>query len=234
MAEPVHFEQTQDGFALLRGSKPLATPAERALVVPSKVVAERIAAEYAYLDTLRAVVLPDPAKLPFLQLAATSIDKTSRARKDVIQKIIAYAETEMLCYRALEPEALVMKQNELWQPYLDWAEADFGLSFTLAAGVMPLTQPSTNAEKLKAILQSYDNFTLTGLAEAVSVSGSMVLGLALVTGYTSVDAIFAAAECDSLFQMSLYGEDPVTLAKHEDIRRDLKYIREWAQYLRSL
>ena len=54
--------------------------------------------------------------------------------------IVAYAGSDLLCYRAAAPEPLARRQRAAWDPVLAWAEAELGARFALGEGVMPVAQ----------------------------------------------------------------------------------------------
>src|SRR5690348_6951942 len=105
------------GFRVLLDGKPMRTPSKAVLAVPTKALAEAIAAEW------RAVpedAEPRPAHLPLTRLAATGIDRVTKQRAQVIEDAAKYGGSDLLCYRATTPESLVKRQHEAWQPLLDW------------------------------------------------------------------------------------------------------------------
>jgi chaperone required for assembly of F1-ATPase len=61
--------------------------------------------------------------------------------QEVRNDILSYAGSDLLYYRAGEPEGLVARQRELWDPILGWAEKHFGVRFLAGRGVMHIAQP---------------------------------------------------------------------------------------------
>lgn len=203
---------------------PLQTQGGHPLIVPSAALAKEIAKEWQ--------AQPNRDKLnwnhmPLMQLAATAIDITSRNRNRVINQLLRYAETESLCHRADEPPELVKRQNDVWDPVLDWCAEHFKARLHTVVGIMPVIQSAETLRVLRFALEAYDDFNLTGLRQAVDVGGSLVLGLALAKKHLTADQVFSAAELDVHFQIEKWGADPAIAKRHADIRRDLHLCEMW-------
>ena len=103
------------GSAILLDGRPVRTPARALLAVPTKALAEAIAGEW---DAQREHI--DPASMPLTRLANSAVDGVRGREAAVRADIVTYAGSDLLCYRATEPEALVRRQAELWDPVLAW------------------------------------------------------------------------------------------------------------------
>ena len=111
----------EGGFAVLLDGKPVRTPARRPLSAPTRVLAQHIADEWnAQTDVI------DPARMPLTRLANSIIDGVVAAPRLVADEIEKYLGTDMLFYRASDPEGLVALQRQHWDPVLDWARETFG------------------------------------------------------------------------------------------------------------
>src|SRR5262245_14943388 len=106
------------GHRVLLDGRPMRTPAKAVLVVPTRALAEAIAAEWGEVPNKGEI---NASHLPLTRLAATGHDRVTTQRTRVIEDTAKYAGSDMLCYRASEPETLVKRQQETWQPLLDWA-----------------------------------------------------------------------------------------------------------------
>jgi chaperone required for assembly of F1-ATPase len=216
------------GVALRRGQdEEVKTPAGAPFVVPTQLLAEAIAAEF---NQQGAKV--NPATMPFAQLAMTAIDVAGKERITIIDAIILYASTELLCHHAEHPPELAARQTKVWQPLLDWCAERFHAPFVIAEGLMPMKQPKTSIAALQSVIEAYDAFYLAGLRQAVDVSGSLVLGLALAEGHIDADKAFEAAELDTSFQMEKWGEDPAHTARRSAILHELKVCERWFSLLK--
>ena len=115
------------GFVVALDGKPVRTPSRQELGVADAGLAEALAAEWeAQKDKI------DPATMPLTRLVNTAIDGVAAAQEEVFEEILRYAGSDLLCYRADAPEALVARETELWDPYLDWA-ASMGARLILSA-----------------------------------------------------------------------------------------------------
>ena len=79
--------------------------------------------------------------MPLTRLANTAFDGVSVAADAVLEDVLKYSTSDLLCYRADAPERLVERQSEAWDPVLDWARSEIGGRFVLAEGVMHVDQP---------------------------------------------------------------------------------------------
>src|SRR5712671_4228987 len=104
------------GYGVTLDGKPLRTPAKAPLTVPSRALAEAIAAEWrAQGEEIEL------AALPLTRLASTGIDLVTPRRAEVAAEVARYAGTDLVCYRAGHPPQLARRQHAAWQPLIDWA-----------------------------------------------------------------------------------------------------------------
>jgi chaperone required for assembly of F1-ATPase len=191
------------GFRLTLDGRPANTPARNALVLPTPGLAEAVAAEWG-----AQVAVIDPATMPLTRLANTAIDGVAPRRDAVVDDLSAYAGTDLLAYRAGEPDRLVRAQAEAWDPVLDWAHAALGARFILGEGVMHVTQPDTTVAALRrAIVETEGPFRLAALHTLTTLTGSLVLALAVLRAHLSPAAAWAAAHVDETYQASVWGGD---------------------------
>lgn len=203
------------GYAVLRDGGAATTPAGNPLVIPSRTLAEALAAEAL-----------NPAA-PLMQLAATAIDITAKDRGKAISEIIAYVDSEHLCHRADYPAALAEEQRKLWQPVLYWVSKHYNAPLNTGTGIMPVAQPPASLAALRKAVEAYDAFRLTGLKQAVNSTGSFILGLALAEGNLGPQQAFEAAELDTSWQTQQWGEDPVIAGRRATVRQELELCARW-------
>lgn len=211
-----------DGFQIRRDALPLKTPAGFVFAVPTAALADNILAEWrAQGEKIK------PETMPLTQLAMTALDIISVKKDVVVASLAAYAGSDLLCHREVESSELADKQAALWQPWLDWVERNYGARLQAGQGIMPLAQPPEALTKLRQAVAAYDAFHLAGLQQAVSLSGSLILGLALAERAAAPEQIFECAELETLFQIEKWGIDPVTEGWHNALRRDLDIGAKW-------
>ena len=101
-------EAGDGGFRVLLDGKPMRTPAKAVLVVPTRALAEAIAAEWREVPEKAEI---NVSHLPLTRLAATGLDRVTSQRERVIEDTAKYAGSDLLCYRAPAPSSLVERQH---------------------------------------------------------------------------------------------------------------------------
>lgn len=218
----------ESDFAVELDGKPLRTPEKRALTVPTGKLAKAIAGEWQGQG-----VTVKPLELPLTRLVSTGIDRVMPRRADVIAEIAKYATTDLLCYRADEPRELVERQQQIWQPLLDWAEARLDASFTVTQGVTPVVQMPATLASIERAIAAHDTMRLVALHLATTACGSVVLGLALLAERISAEEAFAAAQLDETFQIEHWGEDAEQTKTRAALKEDIALAARFAALLRA-
>lgn len=195
-------EACEGGFTVRLDGRPVKTPAKVALVVPTLAMAEAIAAEW---DAQTGEVKPDT--MPVTRAANSAIDKIVPQRAAVVEIVAAYGGSDLLCYRAVGPEALVARQAAGWDPVLDWAAADLGVRLAVTAGVMHVAQEAGALARLTARVEGFDPFRLAAFHDLVAISGSLVLALAVTEGRLTPGEAWALSRIDETWQVEQWGED---------------------------
>ena len=191
----------EDLVVLLDG-RPVRTPGRAPLAPPSASLAAAIADEWNEQgDTI------DPRAMPLSGLANAAIDRIAPARDAFAGGLATYGESDLLCYRAEGPAPLVARESELWDPLLDWAARRYDIAFEVTAGIVHRPQPPDTVARLAAALDARMPFELAGLSPLVTISGSLVIALALAEGAIGLDQAWAAASVDEQWQAEQWGED---------------------------
>jgi len=208
--------EADGGWALTLDGRTARTPAKNRLIAPTRAIAERIAAEWAEQGETLSI-----AAMPTTRLANSALDGVANAREATLDEIANYAGADLLCYRALEPEALVAMQAAAFDPPLRWAEETLGVRFALAAGIMHVPQSAEALAAARAALGAHASpFGLAALHGATSLTGSALLALALARRALEADAIWRAAHVDEDFQISKWGQDWEAAERREARRRE--------------
>ncbi|MCR9149441.1 MAG: ATPase [Rhodobacteraceae bacterium] len=190
------------GHGVALDGRPVRTPAKAPLVVPTRSLAEAIAGEWQAQG--EAI---DPRGMPLTRAANAAIDKVTPQFDEVAGLIAAYGGSDLLCYRAETPEALIRRQAEAWDPGLDWAEAELGARLGVAAGIVAVAQPADGLARLAAAVRGLTAFELTALYDLVALSGSLVLGLAVARGALDPGRAWDISRIDETWQIEQWGED---------------------------
>lgn len=209
-------EPCEGGFTIRLDGRAVKTPAKAALVVPSRALAERIAAEW---DAQDGVVRPET--MPATRTANSAIDKVRPQFTEVAEMLAEYGGSDLLCYRAEGPEALVARQEAGWDPLLAWAHGRYGAPLVATAGVMHIPQPPGSLAALRAAVFARDEFRLAALHDLVAITGSLVLGLAVAEGRIGAGEAFDLSRIDEHWQIEQWGEDAEAAAAEAVKRRAL-------------
>ena len=190
------------GYTVVLDGKFVKTPKRAALSLPNLSLAEAIAEEWRTQgDNI------DPQTMPLTRLAFAAIDVVTPERERVVKQVLKYAETDLLCYRAGDPPELVARQAHTWDPLLDWAAETYGARQKVSSGIRHVHQPPEAIAELQQAISRYDEFELAALHTATSITGSLILALALAEEEVSADEAFAAATLDETFQAEKWGRD---------------------------
>ena len=212
-AEPA---QGDAGYQIHLDGRPVNTPAKARLTVPAAALAAAVAEEWnAQTETV------DPDTMPLTQLANTTIDRVAPQRDEVAATVLAYAETDLLCYRADHPAALAERQNAVWQPLLDWAALEFDAPLTVVRGILPARQPQASLDAFARRVGTLDDFHLAAIGHAAGLQGSIVLALALAAKRITAEQAYEAAFLDDLYQLEVWGEDDEATTRLDRLRAEL-------------
>lgn len=188
--------------ALVLDGRPVRTPGRAELIVPSRPLAEAIAAEWnAQGETI------DPRRMRLTGLANAAIDRIAPDPVRFADGLAVYGESDLLCYRAESPPSLVRRQAEAWDPILAWARRRYDVDFVVTSGIVHKAQPPLTVERLAAAARARSALELAGLSPLVTIGGSLVAALALAEGALELDAAWAAVVLDETWQSETWGED---------------------------
>ncbi len=194
--------ETAGGFGVLLDTRAVKTPGKAELIVPTRVMAQAIALEW---DAQTTTI--DPRGMPVTRAANSAIDKVTPQKMEVAELLAAYGDSDLLCYRATAPASLVAVQAAGWDPMLDWATATLNAPLTTVAGVIHQPQPAASLAMLTQHVAALDAFALTALHDLVALSGSLVLGLAAISGQHPSGELWALSRIDEDWQVQQWGID---------------------------
>jgi chaperone required for assembly of F1-ATPase len=216
----------EHGHQILLDGRPMRTPAKQPFAAPTAALAEAIADEWREQpDAIR------PHLMPLTRLASTAIDRMPAQRQAAIEEVAAYADTDLLCYRAAEPFELVQRQHHAWQPMLEWVSETYGVKLAVTTSIRPVAQPAAARARLRSAVEELSDWALVGMHMATTALGSLVLGLGLLHGRLDVEAALAASLLDELYEIERWGSDVEAERRHAALRRDVSGA---ARFLREL
>ncbi|MCF6444266.1 ATP12 family chaperone protein [Nereida sp. MMG025] len=190
------------GYSVALDGRAIKTPWKSALVMPSKDLATAVAQEW---DAQDGVI--DPLTMPATRYANSAIDKVASQHKDVADMLCAYGETDLLCYRAEQPTGLIARQKDAWDPLLDWAHSTFGARLATGQGVMYVAQEAEALTRLAHPVHKMTAFELAAFHDLVTLSGSLVIGLAASHQHRPIEDLWHISRIDEDWQIEQWGAD---------------------------
>jgi chaperone required for assembly of F1-ATPase len=203
------------GHEIRLDGRPVKTPARNPQMLPSLALAEAIAAEWnAQPDKV------DPRSMPLTGLANAAIDRVAPDPAAFAAGLAQYGESDLLCYRAGGPQPLVERQSQVWDPILVWARRRFDVEIETVCGIIHHPQPERTVAQLGRAVATRKPFALAALSPLVTISGSLLIALALHEGAVDFETAWAAAALDEIWQAEQWGEDAEASAALEARRRE--------------
>jgi|JI10StandDraft_1071094.scaffolds.fasta_scaffold29960_2 chaperone required for assembly of F1-ATPase len=211
----------QDGWVVELDGKPVKTPSGTVLHAPTAALADLAAAEWAAQTDQ---IFPD--SMPVTQILVTGLDRIAKDRAAMEAPVLAYLDTDLLCYRASEPPELVDREQAARDPGLAWFEKRFGVALPVTNGLAALRQPQDAHVKVRDAVTSMPLWPFNILQLVTGLTGSLVLGLAFVEGACTADDCLKALYVEEdhkadIYDEEFYGRAPQTNASIASAKRDL-------------
>lgn len=214
------------GFEIRLDGKPLRTKQSQILLAPNEPLARAIKTEWdnqgEHIDT---------ASTPLTNLLTEAID--ADAETQWRQDILSYFQTDLICYRAETPNALVERQATAWDPFVAWLRDEVGATLVVTAGVIATAQPDISINRIRTILADVPPASLAAMRKATAITGSAVMALALWEKAFPASDIFNASIIDDLFQAETWGDDDEASARRETLRNEFADIARFLALMRQ-
>ncbi|HCX13759.1 MAG TPA: ATPase [Rhodospirillaceae bacterium] len=219
----------EDGaLRVVLDGKPIRTPRQNILETRKQAIAEAIAKEW---DSQEPFI--DRETMVLTRMVTAVIDCIGSEREAIISGLMSYIDSDLLCYRAVYPTALKVKQDEAWQPVLDWLKESFGACFTVIYGIMPERQSADTVVAMKQAIDSLTDENLAAFQACASVTKSLSLSMALVHGYLDAEEVSLLAQLDERFQAEQWGEDQEEQIRRQKIDFEINRISNYINILRN-
>jgi chaperone required for assembly of F1-ATPase len=210
------------GFCVRLDGHDLRGPKGTTLILPTQALAELVAEEWAAQgETL------EMAKMHATRLANTAAEAVHGAREATARSVAHFAGTDLVCYFAAEPAGLAERQTRLWGPLLDRAQAESGLTFVRAVGIVHQAQPAATLARVEALALALDDYALTGLAFGAALFGSAVLAIAVLHGWLTGEEAFDLSRLDEAWQEEQWGIDAEAAERTERMRGEAALLGRW-------
>ena len=210
-AQPV-----EGGWQVMLDGRPVKTQGGAPQIVSAKTLAYALADEWANQGEEI-----DPSAFMFRDHSDYAIDIVGPARDDAIAKLLAFAETDTLCYRADPGDPLYARQQETWEPLLEHLETAHGVRFERVSGITHVPQPGETLVRLRRHLDTLDDFTLAGLTAMASLAAS--LSVALLANDEAINdpmLLWRDANLEEEWQAEKWGRDEEAEARREQRAND--------------
>jgi len=204
--------EERDGlFLLTLDGRTARTPGRQPLAVPNRALGEAMADEWQ-----RQGDQIDPRSMPVTRIVNSAIDGVGSRRAEVVEDLVRYAGSDLICYRAGEPARLVVAQEAAWNPVLDWVRETYDARFSLAEGVMHVVQPEPAIASIRGQVEGITSpFALAALHVMTTLTGSILIALAHGAGRLDAEEAWNAAHVDEHYQESIWGEDHEAAARRQ-------------------
>jgi chaperone required for assembly of F1-ATPase len=155
------------GWRVALDGKPIRTQGGAPQVVPVEALARALASEWeAQGETV------DPKAFVLRDLADFAIDQVVPDAAAAVARLLPYAETDTLCYRADPDEPLYRRQLAEWEPIVAACEARHGLRLERVSGIVARPLPGDTRARLAEVLAALDPFQLAALETMTSIACS--------------------------------------------------------------
>ena len=207
----VEVREADGRHALLLDGRGARTPGRNPLAARSRALMLKVAEEW---ERQRETI--DPANMPLTRLLNSAIDGVAHTMAETRADILGYAGSDLLCYRAEEPENLVVRQAHAFDPVLRWAAETLRARLKVTTGVIHVAQPPEALAAIAAALDACEGpVALAALSVMTTLTGSALLALAVGRGFLSPEAAWQAAHVDEDFQAERWGADGEATARRQ-------------------
>ena len=224
----VSTEPVEGSHGIFLDGKGIRTPQGAVLFVPTEALAHAMAKEW---DIQSKIIKPHT--MPLTGLANTAIDRICNSRAAVIDEMVSYADSDLLCYRAEEPADLVEMQVTSWQPLLDWASDTYGAQMLITKGIMPIRQSEEVLTILRRIAEKEADFQLTSISSLTAACGSLIIALAIRNGQLDAEQAFDVSQLDETHQIEHWGEDYEARDRRDNLRNSISSMTQFLTLLES-
>ncbi|PHS39043.1 MAG: ATPase [Robiginitomaculum sp.] len=219
--EKVSVQDKDGGFCVMLDGRMLRTPGKVALQFDHEPHAQLVAAEWR--DQGDEIL---PNTMPCTRLMNVACEQTPSRRSELVKEFCAYAGTDLLCYRTKSPQELLARQQQNWQPVLDWAAQKHGVSLASTTGIKAVAQPKTSLQKAQKYAEGRDDTNLTLLLHFTACYGSALLALALLDNHLNAKAAFALSRLDEVYQNERWGADDEVEKNNASLLQELTVLAQ--------
>ena len=149
----------------------------------------------------------------FLRILFFSFDLDKDSRQDIVDKILSFLSTDLLCYRAEKNSELETIQKNLWDPLINFVENKYKLIFKTTNGIIPIQQESGNKKKLLKILKKLNRHDLTSFYYITNFSNSNIIALNFLSNNINFKKAWILLSLEEAYSLKKWGQDKEAIEK---------------------
>lgn len=193
-------------------------------IVPTQAIANALAAEW---DAQGEKI--DPTTMPLRDMADYAIDMVSPDPGALIDKTVAYGDTDTLLYRADPDEALYARQRQVWDPIVSAIEARLSVTFVRISGIIHRPQNEGTLDALRQALTGHSSFALAAIEMMTHLASSLITGLSAAAPDADALALWNAANLEEDWQIEQWGRDEEAEERRTKRTADFLKAREFLE-----
>ena len=221
-------KKSSNSYEILLDENVLKTPMKKKLTIQNSKIAEEIYKEW---NQDKNIVETDA--MIFYGIISTSIDKISNNRILYVNEILNFIDTDLICYRAEEPNDLVQWQSKNWDPILLKVEKYINNKIDVFKGIMPLKQNKGIKFKITKFLTKFSDLEIIALHRITNITGSVFLSLCILNNDIIKEKAFELSHLDELWQDENWGFEEEASNNREKINFELNRTMYFLDCLRS-
>ncbi len=218
----VSITEIDNEYILSLDGKAVKTPLGNNIFTDNKEIALRLQKEWEKQEKII-----NSETMPITQIITTCIDRVGKERQNMHNLLLAYLDTDLLCYRAPQPPEMKKRQEQCWDIWLKWFEDKYGYKLETTYGLSALKQPEAAKNIIDIEIRKFSDLKFTIIQLVTSLSGSIILALAFMDKKITPKEIFDAAHIEEQLKSEIYNEDfygksPTQKKSEETKIRDLE------------
>ena len=221
-------KKSSNSYEILLDENVLKTPMKKKLTIQNSKIAEEI-----YKEWNQDKNILDTDAMIFYGIISTSIDKFNNNRILYVNEILNFIDTDLICYRAEEPNDLVQWQSKNWDPILLKVEKYINNKIDVFKGIMPLKQNKGIKFKITKFLTKFSDLEIIALHKITNITGSIFLSLCILNNDIIKEKVFELSHLDELWQAENWGYEEEASNNREQINFELNRTMYFLDCLRS-
>ncbi len=217
-----------NSYEILLDDKILRTPLKKKLIISNAKIAEEI-----YKEWNQDTNFIDTDNMIFYGIISTSIDKIYINRKLYIDDMLHFIDTDLICYRAENPDDLVRLQSKNWDPIISKVEKYINNKIAVFNGIMPVGQNKVIKNTITKSLTKFSDLEISVMHRITNITGSIFLALCVLKNDIIKKDVFELSYLDELWQAQNWGYEEEASRNRKKIKNELNRIVYFLDCLRQ-